>query len=422
MTLLEQKSIMSILESFRNLSPFSAAKFFLLHKEQQKVRCAQKNIMESLSTMQTEVEKSVKRTYHTDGCLDPKLEYKTVSPSKNFQSFNNTFQTSLGTMHNANWYSNTSAGDISSSGLSEEKSVSYKQSNEHTLFASNHCDEINDRDNKIKRERAVNAAKEHSTFYQERKEDNGNNNKVSRSSYCKDQVELVNPERKNIIDNRTISTTSSKNTLAMDFEKDLDCKTKPSNILSQREGESGGTVNQVEEDHSYNGLQVSFKDSVEVLVSVAEEHESDESTPSLINNIADSFLRSTSQAANDNVFKTSFSCTELKKKRRSAILQCEEIGCSYKARSRGELQQHRRKHTGERPISCEWKSCGKNFKDKSTYRVHYKSVHLKRRDYKCLVPGCEKTFGCAKSRNRHSTNLNLHQIPIISLPETQPLK
>ena len=92
-----------------------------------------------------------------------------------------------------------------------------------------------------------------------------------------------------------------------------------------------------------------------------------------------------------------------------ACLQCHEPSCSYKARSRGELIQHMRKHTGERPIPCEWETCDKRFKDKSTYRVHYRSVHLRRKDYKCLVPGCGKKFGCAKSRNRHSTNFNLHE-------------
>ncbi|XP_035666096.1 zinc finger protein basonuclin-2-like isoform X2 [Branchiostoma floridae] len=52
--------------------------------------------------------------------------------------------------------------------------------------------------------------------------------------------------------------------------------------------------------------------------------------------------------------------------------------------------------------------CHKLYSNKSTLRVHYRTVHL-REMHKCKVPGCNMMFSSVRSRNRHSQNPNLHK-------------
>ncbi|XP_061077217.1 zinc finger protein basonuclin-1-like [Conger conger] len=61
---------------------------------------------------------------------------------------------------------------------------------------------------------------------------------------------------------------------------------------------------------------------------------------------------------------------------------------------------------GDAPITCP--ACHKAYSNKSTFRAHYKTVHL-RLLHKCKVPGCSTSFSSVRSRNRHSQNPNLHR-------------
>ncbi|KAJ8343970.1 hypothetical protein SKAU_G00312990 [Synaphobranchus kaupii] len=61
---------------------------------------------------------------------------------------------------------------------------------------------------------------------------------------------------------------------------------------------------------------------------------------------------------------------------------------------------------GDAPITCP--ACQKAYSNKSTFRAHYKTVHL-RLLHKCKVPGCSTSFSSVRSRNRHSQNPNLHR-------------
>ncbi|KAI6239227.1 hypothetical protein M3Y99_00597100 [Aphelenchoides fujianensis] len=52
--------------------------------------------------------------------------------------------------------------------------------------------------------------------------------------------------------------------------------------------------------------------------------------------------------------------------------------------------------------------CDGSFCDKGALKIHHSAVHVKDQ-HKCIVPGCTRTFSSRRSRNRHSSNTNLHQ-------------
>ncbi|XP_052796721.1 zinc finger protein basonuclin-2-like isoform X1 [Mya arenaria] len=60
----------------------------------------------------------------------------------------------------------------------------------------------------------------------------------------------------------------------------------------------------------------------------------------------------------------------------------------------------------ENPKQCI--SCGKAFLNIFGLKIHYKNVHLKLM-HKCTVEGCSASFPSKRSRDRHSSNLNLHR-------------
>jgi hypothetical protein len=60
----------------------------------------------------------------------------------------------------------------------------------------------------------------------------------------------------------------------------------------------------------------------------------------------------------------------------------------------------------ENPMRCV--ECGKEFSNHFDVKHHYQNVHL-RMMHKCTVEGCNAGFPSKRSRDRHSSNLNLHR-------------
>jgi zinc finger protein basonuclin len=75
-------------------------------------------------------------------------------------------------------------------------------------------------------------------------------------------------------------------------------------------------------------------------------------------------------------------------------------------------------------------ACGKQFQNHFVLRTHYQNVHLKLM-HKCNIDGCNAAFPSKRSRDRHSSNLNLHRkllstssdrIENTSLPQEKPFQ
>ncbi|XP_008565804.1 PREDICTED: zinc finger protein basonuclin-1 [Galeopterus variegatus] len=60
----------------------------------------------------------------------------------------------------------------------------------------------------------------------------------------------------------------------------------------------------------------------------------------------------------------------------------------------------------ENPFQCN--ICKKTFKNACSMKMHQKNIHAKE-THTCTVEGCNATFPSRRSRDRHSSNVNLHQ-------------
>ncbi|EDW52829.1 GM12976 [Drosophila sechellia] len=60
----------------------------------------------------------------------------------------------------------------------------------------------------------------------------------------------------------------------------------------------------------------------------------------------------------------------------------------------------------ENPLKCT--ACGEIFQNHFHLKTHHQSVHLKLH-HKCNIDGCNAAFPSKRSRDRHSSNLNLHR-------------
>uniref|UniRef100_A0A915D2A5 C2H2-type domain-containing protein n=1 Tax=Ditylenchus dipsaci TaxID=166011 RepID=A0A915D2A5_9BILA len=63
---------------------------------------------------------------------------------------------------------------------------------------------------------------------------------------------------------------------------------------------------------------------------------------------------------------------------------------------------------GKRRVECP--VCSKTYCDKGALKIHTSAVHLKE-THCCTVEGCDKIFSSRRSRNRHSGNPSMHNLP-----------
>jgi uncharacterized Zn-finger protein len=80
--------------------------------------------------------------------------------------------------------------------------------------------------------------------------------------------------------------------------------------------------------------------------------------------------------------------------------RCEEADCPYECDSHADLIKHERTHSQERPFICEY--CQVSFGRKDTMDNHISRVHIEARAFKCAVKGCTYAAKTNGDLKRHA--------------------
>ena len=78
-------------------------------------------------------------------------------------------------------------------------------------------------------------------------------------------------------------------------------------------------------------------------------------------------------------------------------LSCDWPGCEYKGK---DLKEHKRIHTGDKPLLCDFPDCGKSFRYR-TNLINHKRIHLTDKPFACHWPGCQNAFKASDHLKRH---------------------
>lgn len=85
--------------------------------------------------------------------------------------------------------------------------------------------------------------------------------------------------------------------------------------------------------------------------------------------------------------------------------RCTHPGCSYSASMKSHLDAHMRTHTGHRPHACTWENCNYRASEKHHLKAHMRT-HTGEKPYKCPTPGCgyrSARMGDLKTHQRKHT-------------------
>ena len=97
---------------------------------------------------------------------------------------------------------------------------------------------------------------------------------------------------------------------------------------------------------------------------------------------------------------------------RKIFVKCKCPDCDFVPQSHDEWLSHRRVHSGKRPFACNL--CDSKFKLKGNRDRHFRQVHHKSDSVTCSWSGCDKTFTCERSMQKHVAAI--HQQTMISCP------
>ncbi|XP_054166604.1 histone-lysine N-methyltransferase PRDM9-like [Oppia nitens] len=97
------------------------------------------------------------------------------------------------------------------------------------------------------------------------------------------------------------------------------------------------------------------------------------------------------------------------------LRECQWPDCDYRCSSNDNMENHIRKHTGERPFVCQWPQCDKRYKTKFRLRYHEKRSHQNLKPeskFVCQWPGCEYRNSSSYKLNEH-TRLHTGELPYV---------
>lgn len=86
----------------------------------------------------------------------------------------------------------------------------------------------------------------------------------------------------------------------------------------------------------------------------------------------------------------------------SKQFKCDYDDCGFECRTRQHLNDHLRRHKGEKPYDCPVEGCGKAFATRQEVRRHKSSVHSNQ-TFICDWPGCELGFRSQKLLSTHQS-------------------
>jgi len=78
--------------------------------------------------------------------------------------------------------------------------------------------------------------------------------------------------------------------------------------------------------------------------------------------------------------------------------ECSREKKSFKAKYK--LVNHVRVHTGEKPFSCPYPTCGRLFARSENLKIH-KRIHTGEKPFECEIEGCDRRFANSSDRKKH---------------------